>query len=42
MLDHKERVALVAQIVHHTHEPANIARMQANAWLVHHEKRIDE
>ena len=42
MFNHKERVAFVTQIVHHAHEPANIARMQANAWLVHHEQRIDE
>ena len=39
---HEQRVPLVAQIVHHAHEPADIARMQADAWFVHDEKRVHE
>ena len=42
VLDDEQRVALVAQIVHHAHEPADIARMQADARLVHDEQRVHE
>ena len=42
VLDHEERVAAVAQIVHHPDEPADIARMQTDARLVQDKERIDE
>jgi len=42
MLDDEKRVAVVAQIVHHAHEPAHVPRMQSDAGLVHHEKRVNE
>ena len=42
VLDHEQRVAFVAQIVHHAHEPADIARMQTDARFVHDEKRVHE
>ena len=42
MLDHEQRVAFVAQIVHDANEPADIARMQTDARLVHDEKRVHE
>ena len=42
MLDHEQRVAFVAQIVHDAHEPADIAWMQANGWFVHDKERVDE
>ena len=42
VFDHEERVALVAQIVHHADQPADIARMQADARFVHDEKRVHE
>src|SRR5205807_6254424 len=35
VLDHKQRVALVAQIMHDADEAADIAGVQADAWLVH-------
>ena len=42
MLDDEQRVAFVAQVVHHAHQPADVARMQADARLVHDEERVDE
>ena len=42
VLDDEERVAFVAQVVHHAHQAADIARMQADAWFVHDEKRVHE
>src|SRR6202011_4617248 len=42
VLDHEQRVAAIAQIVHDTHEPADVARMQTDARLVHDEERVDE
>ena len=42
MLDHQQGVAFVAQVVHDAHEPADIARMQTDARLVHNKKRIDQ
>ena len=42
VLDHEQRVALVAQVVHHADEPADIARMQADARLVQDEERVHE
>jgi hypothetical protein len=42
MLDDEKRIAVVAQIVHDTHEPAHVPRMQPDAGFVHHEKRVNE
>ena len=42
VLDHEQRVAFVAQIVHDANEPADIARMQPDARFVHDEKRVNE
>ena len=42
VLDHEERIALVAQVVHDPDEPANIARVEADARFVHDEERVDE
>ena len=42
VFDHEEGIAAVAQIVHDANEPADVARMQPDAWLVHHEKRVHE
>ena len=42
MLDHEERVATVAQIMHDPHEPANVPRMESDARLVHDEERVHE
>src|SRR4051812_31288489 len=40
MLDHQERIALIPQVVHYAHQPADVARMQTDAWLVHDEQRV--
>ena len=42
VLDDEQRVAFVAQIVHHADEPADVARMQADARFVHDEERVHE
>ena len=42
VLDHEQRVAFVAQVVHHSHEPADIAWMQTNRRFVHDEESVDE
>ena len=42
VLDHEQRVAFVAQIVHDADEPADIAGVQADTWLVHDKQRIDQ
>ncbi len=42
VFDHQQRVALVAQVMHHPNEPANIARMETDARLVHDEERVNE
>ena len=42
VLDDEQRVALVAQIVHDADQPADIARVQADARLVHDEERVHE
>ena len=42
VLDDEQRVAFVAQIVHDAHQPADVARMEADARLVHDEERVDE
>ncbi len=40
MLDDEQGVALVAQIVHDADQPADIARMQSDTWLVHDKERV--
>ena len=40
VLDDEQRVALVAQAVHHADEPADVARMQADAGFVEDEERV--
>ena len=40
VLDDQQGVAFVAQVMHHTHQLADIARVQSNARFVHHEKRV--
>ena len=42
VFDDEERVAFVAQIVHHAHQPADVARMETDARLVHDEEGVDE
>ena len=42
VLDDEQRVALVAQVVHHADEPADVARMQADARLVEDEERVHQ
>ena len=42
MLNHEQCIAAIAQIVHHSDEAADIARMEADTWFVHDKKRIDE
>ena len=42
MLDDDERVAGVAQPLHHADHAAHVARMQADRGLVQNEKRVDE
>ena len=40
VLDHEQRIAFVAQIVHHAHQLADVARMQSDAGLVHDEECV--
>ena len=42
VLDDDERVARVAQPLHHVDHAAHVARMQADRRLVQHEQRVDE
>ena len=42
VLDDDERVARVAQALHHVDDAAHVARVQADGGLVQHEERIDE
>ena len=42
VLDDDERVARVAQALHHVDDAAHVARVQADGGLVQHEKRVDE
>ena len=42
VLDHDERVAGVAQLVHDVDHASHVARMQADRRLVEHEERVDE
>ena len=40
VLDNKQGVAFVAQVMHDANESANVARMKSNTWFVHNEKGI--
>src|SRR5262249_34615313 len=40
VLDDKQRVSFVAQIMHHAHQLPDIARVQSNAWFVHDKQRV--
>ena len=42
MLDDDERVAGVAQALHHADDASHVARMQADRWLIEHEERVDQ
>ena len=42
VLDHKERVTLVAQVIHYTDELADIARMKSDARLIHDKQCVDQ
>ena len=42
VLDDEQRVALVAQALHHADEPSDVARMQADARFIEHEQRVHE
>ena len=42
VLDHEQGVAFIAQVVHHAHEPPDVARMQSDAGFVHDEKCVHE
>src|SRR5439155_6293557 len=42
MLDYKQGIAFIAQIMHHPHQPPDVARMQSNAGFVHHEECVHE
>ena len=42
VLDDEQRVAVVAQAVHHFDHAAHVARMQADRRLVEHEQRVDQ
>ena len=42
MLNHQQRVAFVAQIMHDAHKLADVARVQSNARLVHDKERVDQ
>ena len=42
VLDHHQRVAGVAQPLHHADDALHVARMQADGGLIEHEQRVDE
>src|SRR3954452_12289217 len=42
VFDDEKRVPFVAQVMHHPDKPADIARMETDAWLVHDKKRVYE
>ena len=42
VFDHHQRIAGVAQLLHHRDHPPHVARMQADRRLVEHEQRVDE
>ena len=42
VLDYEQGIAFVAQVVHHAHEPPNVARMQSDAWFVHDEECVHQ
>ena len=42
VLDYEQRIAFVAQVMHHAHQLADIARVQSDARFVHDKKRVHE
>ncbi len=42
VLHHQQRVAGVADALHHRDDAAHVARMQADRGLIEHEQRIDQ
>ena len=40
VLDNQQRVAFVAEIMHHSHQLPDIARVQSNARFVHHKQFV--
>jgi hypothetical protein len=42
VLDHEQRIAIVAQPVHDLDHAAHVARVQSDRRLVEHEQRIDQ
>ena len=42
VLNYEQGIAAVAQIIHHSNKPADVARMQADTRLVHYEQRVHE
>ena len=42
VLDHDERIARIAQPLHHADHAFHVARVQADRRLVEHEERVDE
>ena len=42
VFDHHQRVSFVAQAVHDADEAVDVARVEADGWLVEHEERAGE
>ena len=42
VLDHHQRIARVAQPMHHLRHALHVARMQADRRLIEHEQRVDQ
>jgi len=42
VLDHDERVAGIAQALHHTDDPLHVARMESDRGLIENEQCVDE
>ena len=42
VLDHHQRVAGIAQALHHADDALHVARVQADRGLIEHEQRVDE
>src|SRR5207302_723749 len=42
VLDHEQGIAFIAQVVHHSHEPPDVAGMQSDAGFVHDEECVHE
>ena len=42
MLDHDQRIARIAQALHHLNDPSHVARVQSDGRLVEYKQGIDE